>query len=203
MIQSSSLIIQLPHHTSSPTPSRQTPSHTPSRSKSPPYHHRLSLPTLSVSPAPTQSPHPSHPSPHKKNPLTHLCLCFGFLLQIIYTYFPFFLRTLLHPSHSFLTELRTFIPLVCCCCVCSRKPLNRELSSAKVFGFRRIEGRCCERVEVWIERAAAEGSAGRVDRRVCRSGRRRVRGSIAAAGLGDWAEERGLMRGGPRFGRWG
>lgn len=45
--------------------------------------------------------------------LTHLCLCFGFFEQIIYTYRPFFLLTLLHPSHSFLTELRTFMPRVC------------------------------------------------------------------------------------------
>lgn len=52
----------------------------------------------------------------RKKKQTHRCLCFGFLLQIIYTYFPFFLLTLLHPSHSFLTELRTFMPRVCCCC---------------------------------------------------------------------------------------
>ena len=45
---------------------------------------------------------------------TYLCLCFGFLLQIMYTYFPPFRFTLLHPSHSFLTELRTFIPRICC-----------------------------------------------------------------------------------------
>ena len=44
---------------------------------------------------------------------THLCLCFGFLLQMIYTYLPPFLRTLLHPSHNFLTELRTFMPRTC------------------------------------------------------------------------------------------
>lgn len=46
--------------------------------------------------------------------ITYLCLCFGFLLQMMYTYLPPFLRTLLHPSHSFLTELRTFIPRTCC-----------------------------------------------------------------------------------------
>lgn len=45
---------------------------------------------------------------------TYLCLCFGFLLQIMYTYFPPFRRTLLHPSHSFFTELLTFIPRICC-----------------------------------------------------------------------------------------
>lgn len=45
---------------------------------------------------------------------TYLCLCFGFLLQIIYTYFPPFRLTLLHPSHSFFTELRTFMPRICC-----------------------------------------------------------------------------------------
>lgn len=31
----------------------------------------------------------------------------------MYTYFPPFLLTLLHPLHSFFTELRTFIPLIC------------------------------------------------------------------------------------------
>lgn len=44
---------------------------------------------------------------------THLCLCFGFFEQMMYTYFPPFLLTLLHPLHSFLTELRTFMPLTC------------------------------------------------------------------------------------------
>ena len=32
----------------------------------------------------------------------------------MYTYLPPFLLTLLQPSHSFLTELRTFIPRICC-----------------------------------------------------------------------------------------
>jgi hypothetical protein len=32
----------------------------------------------------------------------------------MYTYLPPFLLTLLQPSHSFLTELRTFIPRTCC-----------------------------------------------------------------------------------------
>ena len=32
----------------------------------------------------------------------------------MYTYWPPFLLTLLQPSHSFLTELRTFIPRTCC-----------------------------------------------------------------------------------------
>lgn len=32
----------------------------------------------------------------------------------MYTYFPPFLLTLLQPSHSFLTLLRTFMPLTCC-----------------------------------------------------------------------------------------
>jgi hypothetical protein len=65
-------------------------------------------------------------------PKTHnsyLCLCFGFLLQMIYTYLPFFLLTLLHPSHSFLTELRTFMPRICGA-VCRRRLLKREARSA-------------------------------------------------------------------------
>lgn len=45
---------------------------------------------------------------------THLCLCLGFFEQMMYTYLPPFLLTLLQPSHSFLTELRTFIPRTCC-----------------------------------------------------------------------------------------
>ena len=32
----------------------------------------------------------------------------------MYTYFPPFLLTLLHPLHNFLTELRTFMPRICC-----------------------------------------------------------------------------------------
>lgn len=32
----------------------------------------------------------------------------------MYTYLPPFLLTLLQPSHSFLTELRTFMPRICC-----------------------------------------------------------------------------------------
>ena len=46
-------------------------------------------------------------------PITYLCLCLGFFEQIMYTYLPPFLLTLLQPSHSFLTELRTFIPRTC------------------------------------------------------------------------------------------
>jgi hypothetical protein len=45
---------------------------------------------------------------------TYLCLCFGFFEQMMYTYLPPFLLTLLQPSHSFLTELRTFIPRTWC-----------------------------------------------------------------------------------------
>ena len=45
---------------------------------------------------------------------TYLCLCLGFFEQMMYTYLPPFLLTLLQPSHSFLTELRTFIPRTCC-----------------------------------------------------------------------------------------
>lgn len=45
--------------------------------------------------------------------ITHLCLCFGFFEQMIYTYFPPFRLTLLHPLHSFFTELRTFMPRTC------------------------------------------------------------------------------------------
>jgi hypothetical protein len=33
---------------------------------------------------------------------------------MMYTYLPPFLLTLLQPSHSFFTELRTFIPRICC-----------------------------------------------------------------------------------------
>jgi hypothetical protein len=73
------------------------------------------------------SPPPFHPYPLKHQ--THLCLCFGFLLQIIYTYLPFFLLTLLHPSHSFFTELRTFMPLACAL-FCNSKPLKRAVRSS-------------------------------------------------------------------------
>jgi hypothetical protein len=50
----------------------------------------------------------------KREAGTYLCLCFGFFEQIMYTYLPPFLLTLLQPSHSFLTELRTFIPRTWC-----------------------------------------------------------------------------------------
>ena len=104
---------------------------------------------------------------------------------MIYTYRPFFLLTLLHPSHSFLTELRTFMPRVCGA-VCTRRPLKRDVRS-EMPGLgcrRRSEGRtsvlqaqvgvwmcvCMERVRRATWRARAK--------MVRRSGRRRERGSI-------------------------
>jgi hypothetical protein len=115
----------------------------------------------------------------------YLCLCFGFLLQIIYTYLPFFRLTLLHPSHSFLTELRTFMPRVCCAGVCRRSPLKRAARS--------VSGCCacvCARswcrlgrksvlhahVGVWMWRARWARRV--VGKRVRRSGKRSERGSI-------------------------
>lgn len=103
----------------------------------------------------------------------------GFFEQIIYTYLPFFLRTLLHPSHSFLTELRTFMPRVCCCtndctadcdCACTRNPLKREIRLC--VGDWQDE-RAGREPHVWIERAGV-----RMAKTVRRSGRRRARGSI-------------------------
>jgi hypothetical protein len=116
---------------------------------------------------------------NRANP--HLCLCFGFLLQIIYTYRPFFLRTLLHPSHIFLTELRTFIPRTCGA-VCRRIPLKRAVKSASGCGVRvaRRFGRKSvlqAHVGVWMWRARGAARR-RVGKRVRRSGRRSERGSI-------------------------
>jgi hypothetical protein len=44
---------------------------------------------------------------NKEAGVTCRCLCFGFLLHIMYTYF-FFLLTALHPSQSLLTDVRTW-----------------------------------------------------------------------------------------------
>jgi hypothetical protein len=112
-------------------------------------------------------------------------LCFGFLLQIIYTYFPFFLLTLLHPSHSFLTELRTFIPLVCSTFCGIRRFDKRDVRAEVVVGFVvEIIGR--RRAHVWMLRWRG------VVKKRRRSGRRRVRGNIVvegAAGEGFWGVE--------------
>lgn len=122
---------------------------------------------------------------------TYLCLCFGFLLQIIYTYRPFFLRTLLHPSHSFLTELRTFMPRACILAAPppTLSPANREVRSwTPDCGARRRLGRRSvlhAQVGVWMcevwmrERRVVRGA-----KRVRRSGRRTARGSILASRCG-------------------
>jgi hypothetical protein len=105
---------------------------------------------------------------------THLCLCFGFLLQIIYTYLPFFRLTLLHPSHSFLTELRTFMPRFCGA-VCSRSPLKRVVRSASVLGRESaLQAQVGVWMCVWMKRERRAGRAKRVRRR----GRRRERASM-------------------------
>jgi hypothetical protein len=129
---------------------------------------------------------------------TYLCLCFGFLLQIIYTYRPFFLRTLLHPSHSFLTELRTFMPRDCILAapLPTLSPANRELRSwTPDCGARRRLGRRSvlqAQVGVWMcevwmrERRVVRGA-----KRVRRSGRRTARGSILAIRCGCWGRCRG------------
>jgi hypothetical protein len=144
------------------------------------------------------------------NTATYLCLCFGFLLQIIYTYRPFFLRTLLHPSHSFftwakvsdrshfvprslLTELLTFMPRVC-----SASPLKRDVRSwMPALGcWRRSEGRRSVLLQphvgvcmcVWIERVRKAVVRGRA-KSVRRSGRRRERGSMVTVWevrIGGW-----------------
>jgi hypothetical protein len=111
--------------------------------------------------------------------ITHLCLCFGFLLQIIYTYRPFFLLTLLHPSHSFFTELRTFMPRVCGA-VCSRRPLKRNVRSLRGEGRESaLQAQVGVWMCVWIERVRRAGRAKSMRRR----GRRSERGSIVAVGM--------------------
>lgn len=114
---------------------------------------------------------------------------------MIYTYRPFFLLTLLHPSQSFLTELRTFMPRTCCAsgpdtigaviCVPSRSPAKR---------VRRLLVWDCEsvgRAFVWRERTGV-----RTAKRVRRTGRRSARGSILV--VASWwmgASEVGSWRG--------
>lgn len=100
---------------------------------------------------------------------------------MIYTYFPFFLRTLLHPSHSFFTLDRTFIPRVCCVCPPIRTALNRPASAVMLVvgpavrgAEAAIVGRSAE-LQVWRVRL---GAAMAEERRVRRSGRRNVRASI-------------------------
>jgi hypothetical protein len=137
----------------------------------------------SISPKPLPSTQP------------YLCLCFGFLLQIIYTYRPFFLLTLLHPSHIFLTELRTFMPRVCGA-VCRRRPLKRAVRSASgccVRAARRLGRKSVLQAHVGVWMWRARGARREVGKRVRRSGRRRDRGSIlgglrfvGAGGVGSW-----------------
>lgn len=115
--------------------------------------------------------------------LTHsyLCLCFGFLLQMIYTYRPFFLLTLLHPSHSFLTELLTFMPRDCCA-FCNRRPLKHAVrsSSGCARAWRRLgRSRVLQaHVGVWMWRCRRKVREG--EKNIRRRGSRRDRGSILA-----------------------
>jgi hypothetical protein len=96
---------------------------------------------------------------------------------MMYTYLPFFLLTLLHPSHSFLTELRTFMPLVCGG-VCSLRPLKRDVSS--LMGERRVGRKSAlqAHVGVWMWRVRRAGR--REVKTVRRRGRRSDCGSILA-----------------------
>lgn len=131
-----------------------------------------------------------HPCLHTRQPnsildpsstlKTHLCLCLGFFEQMIYTYLPFFLLTLLHPSHSFLTELRTFMPLVCCTSPDAgagapiRSPAIRVSRLGVGAWLHASVGRAAE-INVWSERMGRAKS-------VRRLGRRRARASISASG---------------------
>jgi hypothetical protein len=98
---------------------------------------------------------------------------------MIYTYLPFFLRTLLHPSHIFLTELRTFMPRVCVC-DCTLNAANRVDRSKLEVGVSRSAVRrgeevlCIERAHAVVRRSGAEV------KRVRRSGRMRVWASMVA-----------------------
>jgi hypothetical protein len=101
----------------------------------------------------------------------------------MYTYRPPFLLTLLHPSHNFLTELRTFMPRACCAS-CSRSPLKRDVRSWRGCGCWRAARRVGRRrvlhpqVGVWMWRARrARREEGNTVRR---SGNRRERESILA-----------------------
>jgi len=100
---------------------------------------------------------------------------------MIYTYRPFFLLTLLHPSHSFLTELLTFMPRECCA-ACNRRPLKRAVrsSSGCARGWRRLGRRRVlqAHVGVWMWRCRKKV---REDEKSVRPrGKRRDRGSILA-----------------------
>ncbi|KAK7188756.1 hypothetical protein PSPO01_05389 [Paraphaeosphaeria sporulosa] len=157
-----------------------------SHSLSLPAHHNHQL-TSAPHSGPALPPSPSSQS-QKESDGTYLCLCFGFLLQMMYTYFPFFLRTLLHPSHSFFTDDRTFMPRVCCCI---RSPANRDDKLA-MAGDDWRHGRAAG---VWSAREMVGRRAGvAAERKVRRSGRRSVCASIVAARVdltvGSWREER-------------
>ena len=95
----------------------------------------------------------------------------------MYTYFPFFRLTLLHPSHSFLTELRTFMPRTCVrVCDCILRPAKREMR------VEALEGESVGRhksVHVWIAFVEILERSGAV-KRVRRRGRSSVRGSMVA-----------------------
>jgi hypothetical protein len=100
---------------------------------------------------------------------------------MMYTYRPFFLLTLLHPSHSFLTELLTFMPRDCCA-VCNRRPLKRAVrsSSGCARAWRRLgRSRALQaHVAVWMWRCRRKVREDENSMR--RRGNRRDRGSILA-----------------------
>lgn len=95
------------------------------------------------------------------------------------------LELTLHPSHSFLTELRTFMPRVCCCCCCCwNGDIDSGSDRARVsaVGMKRARtGVICVHVRgiivlVCVEHArlATQRDVGGVGR-VCRGLRRGVR----------------------------
>lgn len=79
--------------------------------------------------------------------------------------FPPFLLTLLQPSHSFFTELRTFIPLTC-----SEIPFCTSLDPTNSIGLRAVMPICVVKAEKYLG-AVVEG---RKEGNSTRAVRRRV-----------------------------
>jgi hypothetical protein len=98
----------------------------------------------------------------------------------MYTYLPPFLLTLLQPSHSFLTELRTFIPRTCCLLASFVKGL-----AGFTLSFWKADVRDCD-CEPHVRKEHDRANVGN-DARVLIEGAAKERRSARAAGVESMA----------------
>jgi hypothetical protein len=98
----------------------------------------------------------------------------------MYTYLPPFLLTLLQPSHSFLTELRTFIPRTCCLLASFVKGL-----AGFTLSFWKADVRDCD-CEPHVREEHDRANVGN-DARVLIEGAAKERRSARAAGVESMA----------------